>query len=165
MAFVVQPLAGGHDRSAFTCGEPALDEYLRRYAGQSERTGIGRTFVAVPESERRVVGFYTLTAGSVAFESLPDAGARLPRYAVPVAHVARLGVCRSVQGGGLGGALLVDALGRVAHAAESLGIHAVEVRAKSEAARRFYERFELVSLKDDPLHLYLPLATVREMLR
>jgi hypothetical protein len=43
-----------------------------------------------------------------------------------------------------------------------LGVHAVEVDAIDEQARAFYERYGLVALQDDPLHLYLPMATVED---
>jgi ribosomal protein S18 acetylase RimI-like enzyme len=163
MAFVIQPLSGRHDRSSFDCGEPALDEFLRRYARQNEERGIGRTFVAVPDGQTTVVGFYTLAAGSVAFVDLPG-DVHLPRYPVPVVLLARLAVSRMARGQGLGEALLVDAFRRILAVADTLGIHAVEVRAKSERARTFYERYGFSSLRDDRLHMYVPLTTVRKAL-
>jgi hypothetical protein len=39
---------------------------------------------------------------------------------------------------------------------------AVEVWAKTERARTFYEKYGFESLIDDRLHLYLPLATARQ---
>ena len=165
MAFQVQPLAAGHDREGFDCGEPALNEYLRRYARQNQDRGIGRTFVAVPEAGVRVVGFYTLAAGSVEFDEVPEhLRRRLPRYPVPVAHLGRLATCLTVRGTGLGEALLFDAVLRTFRAADAIGIVAMEVWAKTERARGFYGRYGFESLADDPLHLYLPLATAREVL-
>ena len=165
MAFVVQALAADHDRSTFDCGEPDLDEFLRKYARQNQERGIGRTFVAVPEGERRVVAFYTLAASSVAFTNVPEElRRRLPRYPIPVAHLGRLATCRTVQGRGLGEAMLIDALARTIRIANDLGIAAVEVRAKTERARGFYERYGFRSLLDDTLHLFLPLETGRRAL-
>jgi ribosomal protein S18 acetylase RimI-like enzyme len=162
MPFVIEPLSTAHDRDAFDCGEPALNEYLKRYARQNHERGVGRTFVAVPAANRRVVGFYTLSAGSVAFSDAPERlRKRLPRYPIPVAHLGRLATCQSVQGRGLGEALLFDALGRTAKIADVLGIVAVEVRAKNDRARGFYEKYGFESLLDDGQHLYLPLATVK----
>jgi GNAT superfamily N-acetyltransferase len=162
MRFVIQSLDDGHDRDRFACGEHALDEYLRRYARQNQDRGVSRTFVAVPEGERSVAGFYSLAAGSVAFESVPDTlRRRLPRYPVPVAHLARLATCRSVRGQGLGEALLFDALRRTLRVTQEIGIAAVDVWAKTERARAYYERYGFRSLQDDELHLFLPLDTVR----
>jgi GNAT superfamily N-acetyltransferase len=164
VAFRIEQLTRRHDREAFDCGEPTLNEYLRRYARQNQEQGIGRTFVAVPADGAHVVGYYTLAAGSVQFANIPaDLRRRLPRYPVPVAHLGRLATCLSVRGQGLGGVLLYDALQRVLRVAEEIGVVAVEVHAKAERARQFYERYGFESLTDDPLHLYLPLATVRRL--
>jgi ribosomal protein S18 acetylase RimI-like enzyme len=166
MPFVIQLLNARHDRERFDCGEPALNDYLRRFARQNQERGVSRTFVAVPEGEQAVAGFYSLAAGSVAFESLPDAlHRRLPRYPVPVAHLARLATCQSVRGRGLGEALLFDALSRTLRAAGEIGIVAVDVWAKTERARAYYERYGFRSLADDELHMLLPLDTVRKLHR
>jgi hypothetical protein len=39
------PLDGGHDRSVFDCGVPALNLYLRNYAWQNQKRGIVRNYV------------------------------------------------------------------------------------------------------------------------
>ena len=163
--FRIERLGSEHDRSAFASGAEPLDTYLRQFSLQNDRKGVGRTFVVVRAGMAAVVGFYTLSAGSVRAEVLPPAAAKkLPRYPVPVAHLARLAVDRSTQGQGLGAALLVDAFRRVLLASDVMAVHAVEVVAKDDGARRFYERYGFISLQDDPLHLYLPLATIRKAL-
>lgn len=165
MSFEIQLLSNIHDRNAFDCGEPALDEFLRRHARQNQARGIGRTFVAVREGGRTVVGYYTLAAGAVAFQSVPDElRRRLPRYPVPVAHLARLATCRSIRGQGLGEVLLFDALARTLRVATEIGVAAVDVWAKTDRARKYYERYGFKALSDDALHLFLPLDTVRTLL-
>ena len=47
--------------------------------------------------------------------------------------------------------------------AERIGIFAVDLFAKDDDAKRFYLKYGFIPLRDDPLHFYLPLATVREM--
>lgn len=165
MAFVIEPLTRDHERETFDCGESALNEYLRQYARQNQERGIGRTYVAVPEGTRRVVGYYTLAAGSVEFADVPEhLRRRLPRYPIPVAHLGRLATCRSVRGQGLGEVLLFDALQRTMLVANELGVVALEVWAKTARARTFYEKYGFESLIDDRLHLYLPLATAQRWL-
>jgi hypothetical protein len=44
---------------------------------------------------------------------------------------------------------------------ERLGVHAVEVEAIDDDARRFYEKYGFVALADDGNHLYLPIETIR----
>jgi hypothetical protein len=46
--------------------------------------------------------------------------------------------------------------------ADKLGIHAVEVDAIDQQARAFYAKYGFVPLLDNELHLFLPVATIRE---
>jgi ribosomal protein S18 acetylase RimI-like enzyme len=162
----IERLGRSHERGSFSCGKPPLDEFLRALVSQYEKRRLGRTYVAVSGEETQVRGYYTLAAGSISFQNLPaDAAKKLPRHPVPTALLARLAVDQSAQGQGLGEALLMDAFERCLNSAEELGIHAVEVDAIDEAAKAFYERYGFVSLLDDPLHLYLPLATVQHAFR
>jgi hypothetical protein len=48
----VQPFSKRIDRTAFHCGEDELDEWLRTQAGQQEKRGNTRTFLAVDRSRR-----------------------------------------------------------------------------------------------------------------
>lgn len=93
----IVPLAPEHDRTAFDCGEPSLNDYLRLYSGQHTRQGFSRTFVAVESDTARVIGYYSLAAGSVSVSLLPQ-HRKLPRHPVPVAVLARLAVDRQRQG-------------------------------------------------------------------
>lgn len=68
---------------------------------------------------------------------------------------------RAHAGQGLGAELLADALRRIAIAAQSIGIAAVMVQAKDDAARRFYSACaEFIEYPDDSRTLYLPIETV-----
>jgi GNAT superfamily N-acetyltransferase len=163
-ALRVEPLGAHHDLRTFDSGAEPLDAYLRRFAGQNARRGIGRTYVAVREDDPRVLGYFTLSAGSVATDVLPDDVARrLPRYPVPVVHLGRLAVDRAMQGQGLGAALLVEALRRAVRVAAEIAVFAVEVVAKDAAARRFYAHHGFAPMRDDPHHLYLPIETARRL--
>jgi GNAT superfamily N-acetyltransferase len=161
----IEPLAEGHDRGGFECGEENLNVFLRQHAGQNAHRDISRTYIALPEGSNSVVGYYTLATGSVARQDLPaDAASRLPRYPVPIAHLGRLAVDRRVQGRGLGKILLADALKLVATLADQIGIHAVTVHALNDRARTFYLAHGFLPLQDDPSHLYLPMATIRQQM-
>lgn len=158
--FVIEPLGRNHIRDEFDCGEASLNEFLRKYARQNSERGLGRTFVAVRKGSSKVVGYYTLSSGSVTFESVPE---KLPRYPVPTAHLGRLAVDTSFKGLGLGEFLLIDALRRIVAVAGELGIYAVEVRALSTAAKSFYLRYGFVELTDESSHLYLPVRTILKL--
>lgn len=158
---VFEPLGSEHDRSAFSCGEPALDDYLRRRATQDIRGKVARVFVAVDRTIGAIAGYYTLSAASFSREHLPEAVAkRLPHDPVPAAILGRLAVERRYQGRGLGELLLADAIKRVLRASEVLAVHAIVVDAKNDRAKAFYERYGFIAFVDAPYRLYLPLDTV-----
>lgn len=157
---IVVPLSDRHDRSQFDCGEPALNLFLQRYAGQHDRRGFGRTYVAVSEGAVASSGYYSISSGSIAFEPVPE---NLPRHPVPIVLLGRLAVDRRFQSQGVGGLLLVDALRRAQRAADELGIYAVAVEALSDRAKSFYVKFGFRALTDDRLHLYLPIKVVRRL--
>lgn len=165
MIYQIEGLQQHHDRNQFDCGSPPLNTFLARHARQNQMKGLSRTFVLLQESAPRVIGFYTLSAGRVAFAELPPAvAAKLPRYPLPVAHLGRLATCLSVRGQGLGELLLLNALTRIARTAEQIGIAGVDVFAKGARAREFYKKYGFTELLDSENHLYLPLGQLRRAL-
>ncbi|MGE0049404.1 MAG: GNAT family N-acetyltransferase [Acidithiobacillus sp.] len=158
MDFGIRPLDDEADTIGFACGEAALDEYLRHYASQDIKRGVARVFVASPvEASRAVAGFYTLSAASVAANTLPeDWRKKLPRYPVPVALIGRLAVSRQYQRQGLGSILLVDACKRVVAASQTLAVAAIVVDAKSAQAAAFYQHFGFIELPGQPGRWMLP---------
>lgn len=163
--WIIEPFGKAHDRSAFACGKPSLDDFIRTRVSQYEKRRLGKTFVAVSEGEKRVIGYYTLAAGAVRFEQLPtEASRKLPKHPVPIILLARLAVDQSAQGKRLGEGLLLDSLQRSLDLSRNLGTHAVEVVALDDPAAAFYSRYGFAPLLDNPRHLYLPLATIEKVL-
>lgn len=159
----VEALDRTHERAEFACGKDLLDRFIRNLVTQYEKRRLGRIYVAVRVNEKRVLGYFTLASGAIAFENVPDLASRkLPRHPVPVILLARLAVDQATQGQGLGRFLLRDALQRCQLIANQLGVHAVEVHAIDEEARAFYAKYGFVSLQDNPLHLFLPMATIED---
>jgi len=151
------------DIASFHCGQPLLDEYIRRYASQDVRRNVARVFMATPEpGSRQLAGFFTLSAGSVNCSDLPEALAKkLPRYPVPVALIGRLAVATDFQGKGLGSILLADACQKVAHASATLAVAGIVVDAKDVAAANFYRHFGFLTLPGQPARLMLPATAFR----
>lgn len=163
-AWTIRRLDRTHDPSAFDCGQSVLDQWLKQRAGQFDRRDLSRTFVATRPDVLVVLGYYAISTHRVLYDDLPDAEAKgLPRLDVPVVLLGRLAVDRSMQGQGLGAALLVDALRRTVHISEQIGIRAVEVDAIDDAARRFYLKFGFRSLLDDRRHLMMPMHEIRKL--
>lgn len=158
--FIIEPLNPTHEKESFNCGEPSLNDFLRRFARQNSEKGLGRTYVAVEPSNPQIKGYYTISNGSVQFDNVPE---KLPRYPIPVAHLGRLAVELSARGQGLGEYLLLDALTRIASLEKQIGIFAVEVYALTDQAKQFYLKYGFKPLLDDELHLYLPMKAVRNL--
>jgi GNAT superfamily N-acetyltransferase len=162
--WLVEELGADHDRSAFSCGHDSLDDFLKKFASQNQKTGVSNTYVAVRAGEPRVHGYYSISAGAVQFAEIPEElRKRLPKYPVPVAHLGRLAVDAATQGQRLGELLLMDALAKIVGAADSIGIHAVEVVAIDENAKRFYLKYGFTALLDDPHHLYISIKMLRKL--
>jgi GNAT superfamily N-acetyltransferase len=157
-----EKLSSDHDLSQFQCGEPSLDEWLRRRALQNEESGASRTYVVCVG--KRVVGYYALAAGAVAHVDAPGRIRRNMPDPVPVMVVGRLAVDQTVQGQAIGPALLRDAILRTLQAGEIAGIRAILVHAISERAKRFYEKWGFISSPIDPMTLMITVAEARKAL-
>ena len=158
MTYSIRPLDADAQTADFKCGEKVLDEYLQRYAAQDIKRGVARVFVASPaEQPQAVAGFYTLSAASIAAETLPEKWRKkLPRYPVPAALLGRLAVNQQVQGNGLGSILLVDACKRIVAASETLAVAAILVDAKSPEVTAFYQHFGFIELPGQAGRWMLP---------
>jgi GNAT superfamily N-acetyltransferase len=164
----VELLSPTHVVAGFDCGSLAQSDWLIHHAMQSHRTGLSRVYVvrSLDEPDTRVVGYYALAAGSVA---QADAPPRLRqgtgRYHQPVVILTRLGVDHVVHGIGLGRALVVDALRRIAAASEVIGVRALLIHCETEAARDFYLRLaKFETSPTDPMHLMLLMKDLRRAL-
>lgn len=154
-------LSDDHILDDFECGNPVLNKWLKRYAMLNQRANSARTFVVC--KEKHVIGFYTLSVGSIEHET---AGERikkgLAKYPIPVMILARLAVDLKCHGQGIGSGLLKDAVLRTLEAADLAGIRAIFVHAKDEKARSFYERFNFEPSPIDPMKLMLLIKDARK---
>ncbi len=160
----VEKLTKDHDVSRFDCGKPSLDDWLKRFAMTNQQSDAARSYVV--HRAKRVVGYYSLSAGSVRREESPARVAKgLAKHPIGVILLARLAVDRSEQGGGLGKALLVDALRRGLGAADSIGARAILVHALDDEAAAFYKRFGFEASPLDPRQLMLMMKDLRATLK
>jgi GNAT superfamily N-acetyltransferase len=159
----IEKLRPQHAVEGFDCGHEALNRYLIRFALTNQRASTAQTYVGLADDE--VVGFYTLVVGEVAFEDAPERLVKgLARHPIPIMLLARLAVSRRRQGQGLGGGLLKDALLRTLQAADIAGIRAFAVHAKDEDAVAFYRHFDFQPSPTDPLHLFLLMKDLKQLL-
>jgi len=151
-------LTSEHDLKDFDCGVPALNDWLRQRALKNE-SRFSRTYVVCEDS--RVVAYFCISAGAVERAAAPGRLRRNAPDTIPVSVIGRLAVSQEHAGKGLGADLLSDALRRIAVASQSIGIGAVMIQAKDEAAKRFYLRCaEFIEYPADSRTLFLPIETV-----
>lgn len=150
------------DRQAFCSGAEPLDQYFRTQVAQDIKRRVTACFIATTE-DGRVAGYYTLASASILLSELPqDVTRKLPRYpSVLAIRMGRLAVDHAFKGQGLGAALLSDALSRAAGA--EIAAYALLVDAKDVTAAAFYAHHGFIALPDQPITLFLPLATIKDL--
>jgi len=165
MPLLIQPLTKTYDRANFSCGNEALDRYLKTQARQDMERNLAQVFVLLAEDQKTIKGYYTLSAGSVTLTELPDnLRSKLPRYPkLPVTLLGRLAVDTRFQGQKIGALLLVDALRRSVRQTEEIASMAVVVDAIDEAAVAFYTKFHFLPLPATPRTLFIEMAAIKKM--
>lgn len=165
MSLLTVPLATYHDRAAFSCGNATLDTYMWTMAGQDIRRNVANVFIREGTPPPFIRGYYTLSMTDIVASSLPAARRRkLPRHdSVPGALIGRLAVSSVLHGKGEGAILLFDAIRRVIDISRQIAAYAITVDAIDEAAAGFYRHHGFEPFEDQPLGLFLPLATARTL--
>ena len=165
----IRALRQADDRTAFRSGDPDLDRFLVKYAGQNQfRHHIGTTYVA--DEGGRIVGYATVATGQIEFEGLREGRRRkLPRYPLPVLRLARLAVDQAAQGRGVGTTLSRFVFQLALRLAGEYGCAGVVVDAKPKAVS-FYEGLGFFALevleghgasRPVPTSMFLPIQDLR----
>lgn len=137
----IRALRPGDDRSRFRSGDPDLDGFFLKYAGQNQfRHHVGTTYVAAEGDI--LLGFMTVSPGHFEGEALPR---RMPRYPLPILRLARMAVDESCRGKGVGRELLGALFDLALRMAVDFGCVGILVDAKPGAAG-FYARFGFIPL-------------------
>lgn len=161
-----------HDRTAFSCGLPQVDNFFKRTANKLAKADNLRVYVMLG-AEGELIGFYALNAHAVDFADLPAKYARTrPGHgSIPAAYISMIGVDERFQGRGFGGNLLIDGLRRIALAADAIGIAVVMLDVldcgdpdRVTQRTSLYEGYGFIPLAANPLRMFLPIATVRSLL-
>ncbi len=58
--------------------------------------------------------------------------------------------------------MMANAIERVLMVSKNLGVIGFFVDAKNESAKQYYEQFGFIPLPDNPLELFLPIATLQQ---
>jgi GNAT superfamily N-acetyltransferase len=170
---VIEPFdPARHDRTGFSCGVAAVDNFFKKTANKLVKAGNVRLFVMVG-ADQALIGFYAINAHAVHYQDLPArfARARPGHGSIPAAFIATIGRDQRYSGAGLGADLLVDALRRIGQASDSLGIavlllDVLDCGDPVRTARRqaLYESYGFQPLPSNPTRLFLSLNVIRELL-
>jgi GNAT superfamily N-acetyltransferase len=163
---IVEPLdTGRHDRSAFACGKPPLDRYLKEQASQDIKRRANAIFVLADTNRpAEIIGYFTLCSSTLTQGEVPEATRKLvPRYPlVSATLIGRLAVAQAHHRKGFGGMLLERALGKAYEATAYVASCMVVVDAIDDEAVGFYKAFGFTQLPDS-MRLVLPMQTVAKL--
>ncbi len=146
-----------HDRGGFDSGESALDEWLRRYAGQNRRRDTAATWAIANENDT-VVAYASIAMTCIDRSAAPESLAKGARDPVPALLLGRLAVDARYAGLGIGRALVAHVLMNAIELNSRAACKAVVVSALNEHSRTWWESlgFHPFDPKDqDNLDLYL----------
>ncbi|WP_076397894.1 GNAT family N-acetyltransferase [Insolitispirillum peregrinum] len=156
---VPETLTAVHDVSAFSCGKPVLDHWLKTRALSNQLKGF--TAVIVVHDAGRVVGYYGLAPTAVVPAVLPRSiRTGQPPDPVPCLLLGQLATDTAWAGQGIGTGLVKHALQRCVLAARLIGGRALMVNAVDDEAARFWRRRGFMATKDDPLILFRSIADI-----
>jgi GNAT superfamily N-acetyltransferase len=157
---VIERLNKSHKFQDFSSGDKVMDGWLKRHAIRNVRYGYGLTYVAVQPNNPKVWGFYSLSAGAIdASEMYTQDGC--PSH-IAIALLGRIATDESVQKRGIGELLLVHALTKAVEASKILGIHGVLLDASTEERMRWYSKYDFASLPNNPLKMFISIATIEQ---
>ncbi len=142
-----------HDRTGFDSSEPALDEWLRRYAGQNRRRDTAATWV-ITTPQGQVVAYASLAMTAIDRSAAPDPLAKHAPDPVPALLVGRLAVDHRHAGLGIGTALVAHVLATAVELNTKAACRAVVVTAIHAPARAWWEH-----LGFHPFHPHDPTDT------
>ncbi len=152
------PIKPEHDIQNFDCGEPTLNDWLKRRALKNEKTGASRTYVVTYGNE--VVGYYSLATGCVFHELAPGKIKRNMPNPIPAMVLGRLAVALNHQKRSIGTGLLQDAVKRTLQVSEIAGIRVILVHALNHSATLFYEQY---GFKPSPVNELTLMVTLTEV--
>lgn len=161
----IEPL-GDHDRAAFSCGKPSLDQYIRERASQDVKRGLASVFVITAKDDpKTILAHYTLSSRQLKLEQLPaEIAKKAGKYGyVGVTLLGRMAVAEKCKGTGLGALTLMNALDKSLTATRDVASWAVFVEAIDDGAATFYRKYGFIELPEDKHQLFLPMTTIAEL--
>jgi predicted N-acetyltransferase YhbS len=156
-------LTATHLVTEFDCGVDSLNEWLDKRAWKNQVLDLSRTFVITNGAV--VIGYYCLSSAAIDRIELPKSRQRNMPDPIPAILIGRLAVDLRYQGQKIGLSLLQDAICRIITASQSVGIAYILVHALDDATKRFYDLNGFVAIPEQPLTLFLSVATATKAIQ
>ena len=150
---------GRHKRDQFDIGEPILDEWLRRYAGQNRRRDTAATWV-IAAADDAVIACASVAMTGIDRSAAPPELVKGAPDPVPAVLLGRLAVDKRYANLGVGTALAAHVLATAVELNEKAACRAVVVTALTQSARTWWQRLGFHPFcPGDPTDLDLYLLT------
>jgi GNAT superfamily N-acetyltransferase len=154
--------ASRHDREQFNSGEPVLDQWLGRYAGQNRRRDTAATWV-IADANDIVIAYASIAMTGIDRSAAPEVLAKGSPDPVPALLLGRLAVDHRYARLGIGTTMVVHVLATAVDLNEKAACRAVVVTALTDKARTWWERLGFHPFDPDhldQLDLYLLTAEI-----
>ena len=171
MEILFEPLSLEHDKENFDCGDDELNLFLKTQAGQRQKKHNAITHVAVTHQmsirPKIIYGYYTLSNSSLEYHWLPplEAKKNSPKEKVPALKLGRLARNKLYTKPGFGEVILMDVFKRAIDLSEEVGFYLIDVDVLNPQLVSFYKRYGFVEFKDQKLHLFITMATVKKLFK
>lgn len=152
----------------FDCGDPAMNEYFRRYAKKNQGQLYGMTYVCVCPQVNAIIGFYTIATTTIPRAGIPDELLKgLPKYQdIPAILLGRLAVDRKAQGKKIGEFLISHCFDMCLSMTKVCGARYIVTDAY-ESTVAFYRKYgfrEIQGSRPKTTKMFLDLKVVRSAL-
>lgn len=149
-----------HILDEFDSGVTSINDYLQRQARKAQAAKQAVVYVICRKDTPVVMGYYTLSSGSIARENVvPKSRQRNSPSVHPVTLLGRMGITLEAQGQGFAIDLLQDAIERAISASNTIGSTAIIVHPLNERLSDFYTKYAgfIPCPELSPVTLMLPL--------
>lgn len=146
----------------FDCGDESVNSYLHNYCLGAESEDFAKVFIMLDNSsERKIVGYYTLSNTSIEAKELPEDFMNKNSFPCPAILIGKFGIDKNFQGKKLSRVLLWDVYRRIIllHKGDS-AFKAVRVDTRKEEAVKFWEKQGFIKLVKRKTSLFIPVKTL-----
>ena len=130
-----------HVSTNFDCGDIRLNNYFRLTAKRQLKGNMARVYVVVDHGQSKVLGYYSLNAGSMKSTELARPPRGTPRHGdIPILFLSHIAVDKHKQGNGIGDLLMHHLFMKAYKVADEVGCYAVLLDVLSDDNVEIYTR-------------------------